>query len=57
MGIESSVMTDNADELASAIKQKTRFLHYMINAGNDKVGGEIPLKAIEIKDRFMRSIS
>ena len=57
MGIESSVMTDNADELTQAMKEKTRFLHYMINAGNDKVGGEIPLRAIEIKDRFMQSIS
>lgn len=57
MGIESNVMTDDADELAAALKQKTRFLHYMINAGNDKVGGEIPLKALEIKDRFMNSIS
>lgn len=56
MGIESSVMTDNADELAEAMKAKTRFLHYMINAGNDKVGGEIPMRAVEIKDRFMQSI-
>jgi sulfopyruvate decarboxylase subunit beta len=29
----------------------------MINAGNDKVGGEIPLKALEIKQRFMKSIA
>jgi len=57
MGIESNVMTDNADELVAAMKQKTRFLHYMINAGNDKVGGEIPLKALEIKQRFMKSIA
>ena len=56
MGIESSVMTDNVNELAEAMKKKTRFLHYMINAGNDKVGGEIPLKAVEIKERFMQSI-
>ena len=57
MGIESNVMTDNADELVAAMKQKTRFLHYMINPGNDKVGGEIPLKALEIKQRFMKSIA
>jgi sulfopyruvate decarboxylase subunit beta len=28
----------------------------MIQAGNDKVGGEIPLKALEIKQRFMRAV-
>ncbi len=57
LGIESSVMTDNADELVTALKQKTRFLHYMINAGNDKVGVEIPMKAVAIKERFMQSIN
>ncbi len=50
-------LLDAYDELAEAMKQKTRFLHYMINAGNDKVGGEIPLKAVEIKERFMQSIN
>ena len=57
MGIESSVMTDDAQELAQALKDKPRFLHYMIYAGNDKEGGEIPMKAVEIKDRFMKSVA
>ncbi len=56
MGIESSVMTDNVEVMAKALKDKTRFVHYMIYAGNDKVGGEIPMKAVEIKERFMQSI-
>lgn len=56
LGVESSVMTDNADELATALKDKVKFVHYMINAGNDKVGGEIPLRALEIKNRFMQAI-
>jgi len=37
------------------LKNKTRFVHYMIQAGNDKLGGEIPLKAMEIKQRFMQA--
>lgn len=56
VGIESTVMTDDTAELVDAIQQKTRFIHYMIEAGNDKVGGEIPLKATEIKQRFMQAI-
>ncbi len=56
LGIQSNVMTDDSVEMAEALKQKTRFVHYMINPGNDKVGGEIPLKAVEIKQRFMKAI-
>jgi sulfopyruvate decarboxylase subunit beta len=39
------------------LRDKIRFIHYMIKAGNDKVGGEIPLKAMEIKQRFMQAIA
>ena len=53
MGVSSTVKTDDPDQFSDALKNKTRFVHYMIRAGNDKVGGEIPLKAIEIKRRFM----
>ena len=48
-----TVMTDDPKIFSDALKNKTRFVHYMIQAGNDKVGGEIPLKALEIKHRFM----
>ena len=47
-------MTDEVGRLEAGLREKIRFLHFMIRAGNDKVGGEIPLKALEIKDRFMR---
>lgn len=53
MGVSSTVKTDDPAQFCDALKNKTRFVHYMIQAGNDKVGGEIPLKAIEIKHRFM----
>ena len=53
MGVSSTVKTDDPDQFSDALKNKNRFVHYMIQAGNDKVGGEIPLKAIEIKRRFM----
>ena len=55
MGVSSTVKTDDPDQFGDALKSKKRFVHYMIQAGNDKVGGEIPLKAIEIKRRFMRA--
>jgi sulfopyruvate decarboxylase subunit beta len=48
--------TDDVSEMAQALKNKTRFVHFMIRAGNDKAGGDIPMKAVEIKDRFMRSL-
>ena len=57
MGLESIAMTDQTDEFQKFLKAKLRFVHYMIKAGNDKIGGEIPLKAVEIKKRFMDSIS
>ena len=55
MGVSSAVKTDDPGIFSDALKNKTRFVHYMIQAGNDKVGGEIPLKAIEIKRRFMQA--
>jgi sulfopyruvate decarboxylase subunit beta len=57
MGVSNTIMTDDSDQFVRALKNKTRFVHYMIQAGNDRVGGEIPLKALEIKQRFMRAIN
>ena len=57
LGIESTVMTDDQSEMVEGLNQKKRFVHYMINPGNDKVGGEIPFKAVEIKQRFMKSLA
>ncbi len=56
MGVTNTVMTDDPNEFKGALKGKARFVHYMIRAGNDKVGGEIPLKALEIKQRFVRAV-
>jgi len=56
VGVSSSVMTDDSEQFVDALKNKTRFVHYMIKAGNDKTGGEIPLKALEIKQRFMGAV-
>ncbi len=56
LGIHARVMTDNANDLTQALKGKTQFVHYFINAGNDKIGGEIPLKAVAIKERFMTAL-
>ena len=56
MGVTRSIMTDDDDQFASALKDKLCFVHYMIRAGNDKVGGEIPLKALDIKSRFMQAV-
>lgn len=56
MGVTSTIMTDDDGEFSQALKSKLRFVHYMIKAGNDKVGGEIPLKAQEIKQRFMAAL-
>ena len=56
MGVDSVVTTDDVSELEQALQNKTRFVHFMIRAGNDKVGGDIPMKAVEIKDRFMQSL-
>ena len=39
------------------MKNKVSFIHFFIRAGNDKVGGEIPLKATEIKQRFKSRIN
>lgn len=57
LGIENKRMTDSAQELTTFLGDKPQFLHYFIKAGNDKTGIEIPLRAIEIKQRFMNAIS
>ena len=57
LGIENTAMTDDVSELKDLITQRPQFLHYMIQAGNDKTGIEIPMRAIEIKQRFMNAIS
>lgn len=57
MGLESTGMTDRSDAFAGMIRDRVGFIHYMIRAGNDKKGGEIPLKAMEIKQRFMRAVA
>jgi sulfopyruvate decarboxylase alpha subunit len=56
MGLSDTVMTDDVVEFKSALQNKKRFVHYMIKAGNDKQGGDIPLKALEIKQRFMQAV-
>ncbi|NKB76031.1 MAG: hypothetical protein GKR96_03045 [Gammaproteobacteria bacterium] len=57
LGIDSKGMTDSTEALARLIDEKPQFLHYLIQAGNDKKGVEIPLKALEIKERFMNAVS
>lgn len=57
LGITDKGMTDSTDELKKLMHEKPQFLHYFIQAGNDKNGVEIPLKALEIKQRFMDAIS
>ncbi len=57
MGIDSAGMTDQSEGFISMIRNRDRFIHYMIKAGNDKKGGEIPLKAVTIKERFMAAIA
>jgi len=57
LGIDKNCMTDSPDELKFLLDEKPQFLHYFIAAGNDKKGVEIPLQAIEIKQRFMNAIS
>ncbi|MDP6967804.1 MAG: thiamine pyrophosphate-dependent enzyme [Gammaproteobacteria bacterium] len=57
LGIQSRVMTDDAATMQQALRDKQQFVHYFIEAGNDKVGGEIPLTALSIKQRFMGAIA
>ena len=57
LGIQSRVMTDDAAAMQQALRDKQQFVHYFIEAGNDKVGGDIPLTALSIKQRFMRAIA
>lgn len=56
MGVTNTVMTHDPQQFGEALKNKTRFVHYMIQAGNDKQVGEIPLKAMAIKQRFMQAV-
>ncbi len=55
-GISDTKMTDHADAFSDALRNKHRFVHQMIRAGNDKGGADIPLKALEIKQRFMQAV-
>ena len=57
LGITNKGMTDNPEELTALLMEKPQFMHYFIEAGNDKTGIEIPMQAIEIKQRFMNAIS
>ena len=57
MGLSSTGMTDRSDAFTAMIRDQVGFIHYMIRAGNDKKGGEIPLKALEIKQRFMGALA
>ncbi len=57
VGIEHTGMTDQRDEFERLMRDKASFIHYLIYAGNDKGGNEIPLKAVEIKDRFKQQIN
>ena len=57
MGLSSTGMTDRSDAFTAMIRGRIGFIHYMIRAGNDKKGGEIPLKALEIKQRFMGALA
>lgn len=57
VGISSWGMTDDPNKLASMMQSRIKFIHFFINAGNDKNAKEIPLSALEIKERFMESIT
>jgi sulfopyruvate decarboxylase subunit beta len=56
MGLSDAIMCSDSTEFESALKARNRFVHYPIKAGNDKKGGDIPLKAMEIKQRFMQAL-
>ena len=56
LGIERTGITDDAAEFSEMMRARHQFIHYLIKAGNIKTGVEIPLTAIEIKQRFMQSI-
>lgn len=55
-GIEKTAITDDPAEFGDLIKEKPTFVHYLIQAGNEKTGIEIPMKAVEIKNRFMSKV-
>ncbi len=57
MGLDSTGMTDQSDTFITLIRDRVQFIHYLIKAGNDKQGGEIPMKAVTIKQRFMQAIA
>lgn len=57
LGVDRAGITDNPDLLSAIIREKPSFIHYLIKAGNEKTGAEIPLKATEIKQRFMSVVN
>ncbi len=56
-GLDAIGCTSKSADFRKMLKDRLTFVHYMIRAGNDKAGGDIPLKAIEIKQRFMRALN
>ena len=56
LGVERADITDSVQAFSNLIEQKLSFIHYLIKAGNEKSGDDIPLKAIEIKQRFMNAV-
>lgn len=56
LGITSTGITDREDDFSSMLRDGQQFIHYLIKAGNNKSGIEIPLSALEIKKRFMQSV-
>ena len=56
IGIARNGQTDSPEKLIEMIQAKNPFIHYLIQAGNDRTGIEIPLKAVQIKNRFMQAI-
>jgi sulfopyruvate decarboxylase subunit beta len=56
VGILRVGMTDDPAKLAEMMKTRQTFIHCMIQAGNNKTAKGIPLSAVEIKVRFMKSV-
>lgn len=56
MGMQHTGMTCNRAEFRQMLQQRLGFVHYLIKAGNDKAGGEIPLTAMQIKQRFIAAL-
>ena len=56
LGITRTGITDHEDDFASLLRDGQQFIHYLIKAGNNKSGIEIPLSAVEIKQRFTAAV-